>query len=55
MNNAIVQRVIDLLRGHQKNTRGVSMHGSIHQEPYKADFFRIPVPGRFQVLVGLVS
>lgn len=40
-NNAIVERVIELLRGHQNEARGVSMRGSISQEPYKADFFKV--------------
>jgi hypothetical protein len=41
MKDAIVDSVTELLRGHEKDARGFSMRGSIHQEPYKGDFFRI--------------
>jgi hypothetical protein len=34
--DAIVEAVIDLLRHHQDGSRG-----SIHQEPYKGDFFKL--------------
>jgi len=34
--NEIVDDVIELLRQHNENRRGY-----IHQEPYKADFFRL--------------
>ena len=39
-NNAIVERVIELLRGHQNEARGVSMRGSISQEPIGQIFSR---------------
>jgi hypothetical protein len=37
----IVDQVIDLLRSHAFEARGSAMVGSIHQEPYKHDFFTL--------------
>jgi hypothetical protein len=34
--NEIIERIIGLLREHKENQRG-----SIHQEPYKRDFFEL--------------
>ena len=41
MSTRSLSELIELLRGHQNEARGVSMRGSISQEPYKADFFKV--------------
>ena|SRR6202049_2929495 len=37
----IIDHIIALLRQHEENENKVRLRGSIHQEPYKVDFFKL--------------
>ena len=37
----IIDHIIALLRQHEGNENKVRLSGSIHQEPYKVDFFKL--------------